>query len=92
MENKFERDLDPIAAMGIGITKLVIDWMDLSGLPYNKENFRFLRNSKENIISIEVPIDNNKMLENYKKIEKYHEEKNIPDFVKEGELFITFKF
>ena len=95
MTNNFTRGLDPKDAMDIGenpnLREEVKTWLIINNIPFKEDNFRYLKDSKNNILAIEVPIDRDKMLDKYIDPENDKEKKNIPDFVNEGEVFITFK-
>ncbi|MGE5406697.1 MAG: hypothetical protein ACM3NR_03205 [Methanosarcina sp.] len=84
--------MNPLDTLNIGIKKLVKDWLDLYGIPFNEDDFRYLKNGKDSVMAIEVPVDKELMMQNYKDSERGEEGKFIPSFVKDGEVVITFKF
>lgn len=92
MAINFERGGNPLNTLDIGDEKLVRDWLDLYDIPYDKDEFRYLKSRKDTILAIEVPIDREQMMKKYKGSERYNDDKKIPGFVKEGKIFITFQF
>ena len=95
MSNNFTRGLDPKDAMDIGMNSQlkedVMIWLKTYNIQFKEDDFRYLKDAKNNILAIEVPVDGDKMLDKYIDPENDKEKKNIPAFVKEGEVFITFK-
>jgi hypothetical protein len=95
MSNNFKRGLDPKDAMDIGMNHQlkedVMIWLKSYNIQFKEDDFRYLKDAKNNILAIEVPVDRDKMLDKYIDPENDKEKKNIPAFVKEGEVFITFK-
>jgi hypothetical protein len=74
-----------MSEMEIGQIALVIKWLKKYKIPFQKERIKRFTDKKGHTTSFKVLIDKDAMLKDF----KY--EKITPEFIKSGEVYITFK-